>query len=141
MAERVTSTFGGGFSAGLRTITDPGITHLEFLASEKYGVKKSGITLDSTAVTAAGDGTKIVKGGTVLAKLTGGAQVGKYVPYANGGANGAGTPVGFLFTPGVDLQYGDVVGSLMIWGSVLEARVTGMDAAAKTALAPHFTFQ
>ncbi len=138
---RVESTFGGGFSAGLRTITDPGITHVEFLASENYTVKRSGITLAAGAVSADGNGRKLLKGGTVLALATGGTHAGKYVPYVNGGANGAGTPAGFLFTPGVDLQYGDIVGSLVITGSVLEARVTGMDAAAKTALAPKFTFQ
>lgn len=132
-APRIGSTFGGGFRPGVVKITDPTLTVVDFLASEKYQVKPSGITLDSTAVTAGANGLKEVKGGTVLAKLTGGAQVGKYVPYVAAGANGAGTAVGLAFVS-YNLQYGDIVGSLLVQASVYEARVTGMDAAAKTAL-------
>jgi hypothetical protein len=130
---RIESTFGGGFRGGLVKVTDPSLTVIDFLASEKYQVKPSGITLDATGVAAAGDGTKIVKGGTVLAKLTGGAQVGKYVPYAAAGANGAATAVGLAFTD-YNLQWGDIVASLLVQASAYEARVFGMDAAAKTAL-------
>lgn len=136
------STFGGGIRAGMVEITDPLSGQIEFLASENYTVKRSGATLLSSAVTANGNGDRIIKAGTVLAKLTGGADIGKYVPYVNAGANGAGTPVGFLFAGDMNVRDSDqyLIG-VLIDGSVIEARCTGLDAGAKTALAAHFLFQ
>lgn len=135
------TSFGGGYRPGLVTITDPVSSHAEFLASQNYTVKRAGITLAAAAWTADSNGDKIVKGGTVLALATGGTHVGKYVPYVNAGANGAGTPAGLLFAGDLNLRYGDLTASLLIDGSVMEARLTGLDSGAKTALAPHFTFQ
>jgi hypothetical protein len=47
---------GGGFTAGLQTVADPLSPSVEFLASQDYTVKRSGITIDAAAVTADGDG-------------------------------------------------------------------------------------
>lgn len=135
------STFGGGFRPGLVKVERSLGPFTEFLASEKYMVKNTGITLASSLVAAAGDGTKLIKAGTVLGKLTAGAEIGKYAPYADAGTDGLDTAVGLLFAGDINLQWGDVTASLMIGGSVWEARVTGLTAAAKTDLAPHFIFQ
>lgn len=68
----------GGYSPGLTTEPVNLGPSFDFLASEHYSVKRSGITLDSTLVPADADGNKIVKGGTVLGKVT---ATGKYGPY------------------------------------------------------------
>jgi hypothetical protein len=138
---RQETSFGGGYRPGLVTITDPTTGQVEWLASENYIVKRAGITLSAAGVDADENGRKIVKGGTVLAKLTGTADVGKYVPYDPDGTNGADAPAGFLFPSDVNLQFGDLTVGLLIMGSVMEARCTGLDADAKTALENHFTYQ
>lgn len=128
----VNSTFGGGYRPGLQTITDPLGAQVEFLASEHYMVKQSGVTLDSAAVTADGNGNKIVKAGTVLFRH---AATGKYGPAIQAGATGADAEAkGLLFAGDVNLRYGDLVVGLLIHGSVKEARVTGLTAALKTNL-------
>lgn len=68
----------GGYSPGLTTEPVNLGPSFDFLASEHYSVKRGGITLDSTLVTADADGNKIVKGGTALGKVT---ATGKYGPY------------------------------------------------------------
>lgn len=68
----------GGYTPGLRTEPVDLGPSFDFLASEHYSVKRSGITLDAALVTADADGNKIVKGGTVLGKVT---ATGKYGPY------------------------------------------------------------
>lgn len=69
----------GGFTPGLRTVSDGVTAEASFLASEHGVVKRSGVTLASSLVSADGDGNKIVKAGTVLGKVT---STGKYAPYA-----------------------------------------------------------
>lgn len=144
MAMGRASTFGGGIRSkpGLVPITDPLSGQLEFLASEYYTVKRSGATLLCSTIAVDGDGNQIVKSGTVLSVLTGGADVGKYVPYVAAGANGAGAPVGFLFAGDINVRDMDwcLIG-VMLSGSVIAARCTGLDQAAKDALANHFIFQ
>lgn len=129
---------GGGFTPGYRYDPAPLGYQFDFLASEKYMVKRGGITIDYTTVPANGDGQRIIKGGTVLGKIT---ATGKYGPYASGASNGLQTPLGFLFAGDMRVDAGDTTAGLLIDGSVLEARVTGLDAGAKTALAPRFIFQ
>lgn len=68
----------GGFTPGLRTISDGVTAEASFLASEHQMVKRSGITLAAALVSADGNGDKIVKAGTVLGKVT---ATGKYGPY------------------------------------------------------------
>lgn len=60
----------------------------EFIASEANGTRsREVVTIDTGALAA----------GTVLARLTGGANVGKYVALTIGGADGAGTAAGVLY--------------------------------------------
>lgn len=133
---------GGGFTAGLATEPQADTSSVEFLASQHYYTKRGGITLDSTAVTADADGNKIVKGGTVLSKDD---ATGKYVPYADpagDGTGGTGDAAGLLFAGDINLAGGDVVAGLLMHGSVLEARCTGVTQAVKeSALASRITFQ
>ena len=127
---------GGGFTAGITTTRDPLSGSVEFLASQNYTVKRAGITLDSAAVTADEDGNKIVKGGTVLYLNE---STGKYAPSAAEGALGdAAAPKGLLFAGDVNLADGDTVAGLLIAGSVIEARCTGVT---DTAALPNIIFQ
>ncbi|MFE2751569.1 hypothetical protein ACFXGA_06150 [Actinosynnema sp. NPDC059335] len=130
---------GGGFTAGLKTVADPLSPSVEFLASQDYTVKRSGITLDATAVAADGAGNKIVKGGTVLYRH---AATGKYAPAPAGGATGTDAEAkGLLFAGDVNLRDGDVVCGMLIRGSVYEARCTGVTSAVKTALGDKILWQ
>jgi len=68
----------GGFTPALVTVSDGVTAEAAFLASEHAMVKRSGITLGSSLVSADGDGNKIVKAGQILGKVT---ATGKYGPY------------------------------------------------------------
>jgi hypothetical protein len=140
MTQPTTTTHvgGGGFVAGLKR-TDWAVTGgATFLASEHYMAKRSGITLDSTAVSADGNGNKIVKAGTFVVPNAG---TGKYAPYG-----GTGTPdpdkSGYTFES-VNLRDGDVVCGIVLHGSVYRYRVTpsSIDAATRTATAGRILFQ
>lgn len=109
----------------------------EFLASEYYTVKRVGVTLDSSLVGADANGDKILKKGTVLSRVD---ATGRYAPYTNGGAGGRGTPKGFLIEA-VNLKAGNVVTGMIISGSVIGVRCSGLDTSAETALNGQFTFQ
>lgn len=85
--------------------------------------------------------------GIVLAKLTGGANVGKYGKYVSAGANGLATPVGFLMVSvevSAAAPAGQLVQAALYWrGQILESMLPtghGLDAGAKTALAAKFSF-
>lgn len=134
-----TAMSGGGFTPKLQTTQDPLQSSVEFLASQDYTVKRSGITLDAAAVAADDDGNKIVKGGTVLYKH---ATTGKYGPAIQSGATGADADAkGLLFPGDVNLAGGDVITGMLIRGSVLEARCTGVTADVKTALGDRIIWQ
>lgn len=129
-----------GFRPSLRTTSDGVTREASFLASEHMMVKRIGVTLDSGAFGAAdGDGNIVVKAGTVLGAIT---ASGKYGPYdaAVDPADGTETAVGFLLET-VNLRHGDVVTGLMLHGSVLRARVTGLDAGAEADMAGRIVFQ
>ena len=68
----------GGFTPGLRTVSDGVTAEASFLASEHGIVKRAGVTLAASLVSADGDGNKIVAAGTVLGKVT---ATGLYGPY------------------------------------------------------------
>lgn len=100
------------------------------------------VSLDVTAFNA---GTHYPNGylnsGIVLAKST---VSGKYVPYANAGANGAGTPVGILFTQTRVIPLGTTTASATVQaplfhhGDVVQAKLpsnSGIDAGGITTLA------
>lgn len=68
----------GGFTPSLKR-TDAAISGgASFLASEDYTVKRVGITLDASLVSADANGDKIVKAGTFVSEVT---ATGKYGPY------------------------------------------------------------
>lgn len=111
---------------------------IAFLASENYTVKRAGITLDSSVVTADSNGDKILKAGTFV----GPKADGKYARPENGGTFD-GDVSGFLLES-VNLRDGDVVNGLIIQGSVLRARITvasASSAAMNTALGDRIIFQ
>ena len=108
----------------------------EFLASEKFTTKRTGITLDASLVGADAQGNKILRKGTVLGRVT---ATGRYGPYNNGAADGRQDAKGFLMET-VNLRFGNAVTGMVIHGSVIAARCSGLDSAAKVDL-PTFTFQ
>jgi len=109
---------------------------IEFLASENFTTKRVGITLDASVVGADPNGDKILKKGTCLGRIS---ATGHYGPYDNTAADGRQTAVGFLMES-VNLKWGNAVTGLVIHGSVIAARCSGLDAAGKADL-PSFTFQ
>lgn len=127
----------GGFTPGLRTVSDGVTAEASFLASEHIMVKRQGATLAASLVSADSDGNKIVKAGTLLGVVS---SSGKYGPYADNASDGRQAAVGIALES-VNLRDGDVVCGLMLHGSVLEARCTGVDANAKTDLAGRIVFQ
>jgi hypothetical protein len=101
------------------------------------------IKLDASAFTA---NTHYPNGyllsGICLAKNT---STGMYGPYVNAGANGTGTPLGFLFKRVKCTGSTARPAGVLKWEGVVKTSGLptghGMDASAKTALAPHFFFQ
>jgi len=109
----------------------------EFIASENFTAKRVGITLDASLVTADGNGDKILPKGQTIGRVT---ATGRYGPYDNAAVDGRQDAKGFLFES-VNLKKGNAVTGLMIGGSVIAMRCTGLDAAAETDLAGSFLFQ
>ena len=132
----------GGFQPSLKR-TDVAVGgKASFLASENMTVKRGGITLDSTLVTADGDGNKILEAGTFVTPVT---ATGKYGIYATGALDGRQTPsddVSGYLLESVNLKDGDVICGLLIEGSVLSARVTpALDATIRAAVKGRILFQ
>lgn len=128
----------GGFRPRLVRSSQNVTEEASFLASEHIAVKRVGITLDASTVGADADGNKILRAGTVVALVD---STGKYRAYDNGlDADAGGTAAGFLLET-VNLKDGDVVAGLMLHGSVLAARTSGLDSNARTDLAGRIVFQ
>ena len=128
----------GGFTPGLRSTSDGVTAEAAFLASEHKMAKRGGITVDASTVGADADGNKILRAGTVMAKID---SSGKYRAYLDSeNANAGGVASGFLLES-INLKDGDVVTALLIHGSVLSARTSGLDANARTDLAGRIVFQ
>jgi len=134
----------GGFRPSLVETSDGVTEEASFLASEHREHKRGGITVAAAAVAADSDGNKIVVAGTVMStEVASGPYAGKRIPYNNAlGATVGGTADGFL-PESINLRDGDVICGLLVHGSVLEARVTGLDSsgAAKADLAGRIIFQ
>jgi hypothetical protein len=83
-----------------------------------------------------------IPSGTPLAQYTGGADAGKYTAYASGGANGAGTLVGFLLdSVPVRNPSRDVVGALLDHGRIVSAKLPiPVDAGGQAAVAGRIWF-
>ena len=127
----------GGFTPALKTVSDSVHAEASFLASEHTMAKRSGITLDATTVGADANGNKILVAGTVIGEIT---ATGKHGAYDNAENDGREVAVGFLWES-VNLKDGDVICGALLHGSVLEARVSGLDASAKADLAGQIVFQ
>lgn len=108
----------------------------EFLASENFVTKRVGVTIDSDTVTEDADGHKIINKGTVLGRIS---STGLYGPYDNAASDGREEAKGFL-VEGVDVRWGDVTAGMVISGSVVADRCSGLDASGKADLTA-VTFQ
>ena len=117
---------GGGWIPSLKK-TSQGLTaEAAFLASEKFTVKRGGITLAAASITADGNGNKVVKRGTLMCLITSGGQVGKYAPFNSGASDGTQTvsdTSGYLLES-MNCRDGDVVCGMVLQGAVLKSRVT-----------------
>lgn len=125
----------GGFNPNLIS-TDFGHASASFLASEHSMSKRIGITLDADLMTADSNGNKYLMAGTAIGKVT---ASGLYGPYNNGLGDGRQTGVGLL-EHDVNLKYGDIIASIMVHGSAIEARCIGVDSNFKTDV-PMILFQ
>lgn len=130
----------GGFTPSLRTEDDGlGIDYVpEFMASETAIFKRGGITVDASTVGADANGDKILRKGTVMALVD---STGKYRAYLNSlNADAGGVASGFL-PESINLRDGDVICGLLIMGSVIASRTSGLDSNARTDLAGRIVFQ
>lgn len=127
----------GGFTPKLKRTGDLAASSVSFLASEHAMYKRDGITVDAATVGASLDGNKILVAGTVMGKIT---ASGKYAAYSNGLSNGREVADGFL-PEAINLKDGDVICGLLIHGSVIASRTSGLDAPARVDLAGRIIFQ
>lgn len=125
----------GGFNPNLIS-TDFGHASASFLASEHSMSKRCGITIDADLLTADANGNKYLMGGTTIGKVT---ATGLYGPYNDGLSDGREVGIGIL-EHDINCKTGDQVASIIIHGSVIEARCIGVDAAFKTDC-PNIIFQ
>lgn len=130
----------GGFTPKLVSKTDPLSGQINVLASEHMMVKSIGVTLDSSLWTADDKGDKLVLNGHIVAKVT---ATGKYGPYTPGATDGTGDAetAGIIFHGGCNLKDGDTLVGILMHGSVLEARLSGLDTAGRDALKSRIIFQ
>lgn len=108
-----------------------------FLASEHGMYKRAGCTFDASTVGVDANGDKFLVAGTVVGQIT---ASGKWGAYDNGAGDGREVAKGFLLET-MNLKDGDMIAGVLIHGSVLEARVSGLDANAMTDLAGAILFQ
>jgi len=95
---------------------------------------RSGITLDASTAVEDGEGLKVWPAGMVLAKIS---ANDKYSFYDDGASDGTEVAIGFLMEE-INLGDGDLTVSLLTHGSVIVARLSGLDAAARADLAGRF---
>lgn len=110
-----------------------------FLASEHLMVKRAGATFDSTLVGADANGDKVLRAGTLVAPVTVGGKWGPYDNTENDGREIA-DDAAFLMES-INLRNGDVIAGVLMHGSVLEARTSGVDSSAKAVLSGRIVFQ
>ncbi len=103
--------------------TGPEYTNPEILYSANPAPVMKGVTIAG--------GTGVIAAGTVMARNS---TTKKWGPYANGGANGMGTPVGVLRTAVDATGTRDVQGNVVLGGYIKLNALVGMDSAAITAL-------
>lgn len=132
----------GGFTPSLKR-TDVALSgKASFLASEQMTVKRGGITLDASLVTADADGNKILEEGTFVAEVTANGKYGIYDTAATDGREAPSDDDSGYLLESVNLKDGDVICGLLIEGSVLSARVTpAVDATIRDAVKGRVIFQ
>lgn len=128
----------GAWRPGLVTTTLSTTDEVSFLASEHGIAKRAGITIDYTTVPANAAGDRIVRAGSVMAKIDSSGKYRLYDPAL--GDTVGGLAAGFI-EQSVNCKDGDVIANLIVHGSVLAARTSGLDASARTDLAGRIVFQ
>ena len=108
-----------------------------FLAFEHGMVVRGGVTVLESTVGVDADGEKLLLAGTVMAEIT---ASGKFAAYDDALSDGREDAVGFLVEE-INVKDGDVITSILLHGSVIEARTSGADAAAKTDFGGAIIFQ
>ena len=136
----MTNLASGGFSPTLKTVSDGVTAEASIFASEHKISKRAGITLAAGSVGADANGDKILRAGTVIGEFTSGDYEGLYGAYNNSHSDGTETAVGIL-PQTVNLRDGDVVSDLVLHGSFIESRLSGLDSNAKTDLAGRMIWQ
>ena len=115
----------------LKIITKKILGEINIFDSEQVRYLTGGVTIDSTTITVDGNGSKYLKAGTFLAKIT---ASGKYAQYSSGASDGRQNPVCVL-SEDIDATYGDVSASAFDHARVKVARLpVAPDATVKTAL-------
>jgi len=124
------------FKPGLKTTSLGVNADLAFLASEHMIQLRAGITLDSSVPGVDANGDKLYAAGFAIGKIT---ASGKYAAYDDGASDGTEDFKGFLLED-VNMKDGDVLTGLITHGSVIVARTSGLDAAARVDAAGSFTY-
>ena len=102
------------------------------LDSQQVRHVTGGVTIDSTTVTAAGDGTKVLPIGTIIAKIT---ATGKFAEYDSTKTDGRQNALYILYPDQADVTDGDAAFGAIDMGRVIKSRLPKLpDAAAITAL-------
>jgi hypothetical protein len=128
-----------GFQPGLTRVSLGISADYNFLASEHLLAVRGGVTIDQATVGGVdSNGNRILQAGTLLGEIT---ATGKYGPYDDGASDGRETAKGFLVEAVNFKDNVDIISAIMLHGSVIESRTSGVDANAKTDLAGAIIFQ
>ncbi len=114
-----------------------------WLGSEHGTTNARSVTIVTSSLTPATHFPNgFIPSGTPLAQYTSGGNAGKYTVYSSGGANGAGTLVGFLLdSVPVRDRTADAVGALLDHGRIVSAKLPfPVDAAGQSAVAGRIWF-
>lgn len=125
------------FNPKIRTSSIGVTSEFSFLASAHAIYKRAGVTLNAALVGADANGDKFLIAGTCVGEIT---ATHLWGPYDDTAVDGRAVAQGFLLET-TNLKDGNVLAGVIIHGSVLEARVSGLDAAGKVDLAGAFLFQ
>jgi hypothetical protein len=90
------------------------------LDSDQVRFISGGVTIDSTLVTAAGDGTKVLPIGTILAKVT---ATGKFAEYDSAQTDGRQTPLYILYPDQADVTDGDGAFGAIDMARIIKSRM------------------
>jgi len=105
-------------------------TSKNILANDHFKVLPEGRTIDSSLIVADADGVKTAVAGLVVGQIAATKKIG---PYDAAAVDGREVALGILIDDTI-VTDGDDGASVLIHGFVREQMLTGLDAAAKTAL-------